>query len=123
MIYPLNSPNRSYEKEIPSKPSSTPLETTPEPSEESSISENEPIDEATVDESEEENEATKILEPLGEIENEDLEEERDDLIEPTDQELIGSRRRGRGRGNNEEENEALTKTKILKTPKVMRALI
>ena len=82
------------EKEISvEKPSSTPLETkTLEPSEESSISENEPIDESdSVDEGEEENEATDdpSLEPLGEIENEDLEEERDDLItEPTDQELI-----------------------------------
>ena len=70
------------EKEIPvEKPSSTPSEAkTAEPSEESSISENEPIDESdSVDEGEEEeNEATDdpSLEPLGEIENEDLEEER-----------------------------------------------
>ena len=66
------------------------------------------------------------LEPLGEIENEDLEEERDDLItEPTNQELIVDPEEEQEDQEEiiEEENGLRTKTKILKTPKVMRTLI
>ena len=59
--------------------------------------------------SEEENEATDnpSLEPLGEIENEGLEEERDNLItEPTDQELIVDPEEEEEEEIIEEENEA-----------------